>query len=65
MSEAWQGIVSIALAIVGIAIIATLVSPKASTAKVIGAATAGFGYDIQSAVSPVTGQAPTAQSTFF
>lgn len=58
MNEAWQGIISVALAIVGVAIVATLVSPKASTAKVIGAAGSALGQDIAAAVSPVTGTAP-------
>lgn len=55
MNDAWQGIISVALAIVGVAIVATLVSPKARTSQVIGAATQGFGYDLAAAVSPVTG----------
>lgn len=55
MSNAWQGIVSIAVAIVGIAIIAVLVSRNAQTPAVIGAASGGFAQDIAAAVSPVTG----------
>ncbi len=55
MSEVWQGVVSIAVAIVGIAIIAVLVSRNAQTPAVIGAATGGFAQDIGAAVSPVTG----------
>lgn len=57
MNEAWQGIISVALAIVGIAIVAVLVSKNAQTTQVIGAATGGFAQDISAAVSPVTGQA--------
>lgn len=55
MSEVWQGVVSIAVAIVGIAIIAVLVSRNAQTPAVIGAASGGFAQDIAAAVSPVTG----------
>jgi hypothetical protein len=55
MNDVWSGIVSVALAIVGIAIIAVIVSKQANTAQVIQAATAGFGTDITAAVSPVTG----------
>jgi hypothetical protein len=51
----WTSLVSIATAIVGVAIIATLVSKNANTAGVINAATSGFGYDLGVAVSPVTG----------
>lgn len=55
MNDAWQGIISVALAIVGIAIIAVIVSKQANTSQVIQAATQGFAADIGAAVSPVTG----------
>jgi hypothetical protein len=55
MSELVQGMVSVALAIVGIAIIATLVSRQAQTPAVIKALSGGFADDIRAAVSPVTG----------
>lgn len=47
------GFVTVATAIIGVAIIATLVSQRANTSKVIGAATQGFGYDLGVALSPV------------
>ena len=50
-----DGIVTIAVAIVGIAILAVLVSKNAQTPAVIKAATGGFATDISAAVSPVTG----------
>lgn len=50
-----SNIVTIATAIVGVAIIAVLVSTKANTANVITSATKGFGTIISDAVSPVTG----------
>lgn len=55
MNDFWTGIVTIATAIVGIAIIAVLVSNNAQTANVIQSATSGFAADIAAAVSPVTG----------
>ena len=55
MNEILAGAVSIALSIVGLAIIAVLVSNRANTAGVIQAASAGFGNDLLAAVSPVTG----------
>ncbi len=55
MNEMWSSIVTIATAIVGIAILAVLVSNNAQTPAVIGAATQGFAADIGAAVSPVTG----------
>jgi hypothetical protein len=55
MNDAWSGIISVALAITGIAIIAVLVNKQANTAGIIQAASGGFAQDIQAAVSPVTG----------
>lgn len=57
LNEAWSGIITVLMAIVGVAIIATLVSKNAQTAQVIGAASQGFGADISAAVSPVVGNA--------
>jgi hypothetical protein len=51
----WSGIVTIASAIVGVAILAVLVSKQSNTTGVIGAATQGFAADLSAAVSPVTG----------
>jgi hypothetical protein len=53
--KAIEAIVSIATAIVGIAILATLVSKSANTSGVISTAGQAFARDIQAAVSPVTG----------
>jgi PRD1 phage membrane DNA delivery len=50
-----QGVVTIASAIVGIAIIAVLVSKQANTGSVISSAASGFAQDIGAAVSPITG----------
>jgi hypothetical protein len=47
--------VTIGTAIVGIAIIAVLVSKNAQTGQVIQAGTSGFAQDISAAVAPVTG----------
>ena len=55
LNEAWQGIITVLLAVVGIAIVAVLVSQKSQTASVLGAAAQGFAADIEAAVSPVTG----------
>ena len=49
------GFVTVATAIIGVAILATLVSNRAQTSQVIGAATRGFGYDLGVALSPVAG----------
>jgi PRD1 phage membrane DNA delivery len=51
----FSSIVTIATAIVGVAILAVLVSKNANTAGVIQAATSGFASDLSAAVAPVSG----------
>lgn len=53
--KALVGLGAVAAGIVTVAIVATLVSPKAQTGGVIGAATSGLGSIIGAAVAPVTG----------
>lgn len=55
MSGITEAIVTIALAIVGLAIVATLVSRKAQTPAVIQAAASGFNNALATAEAPVTG----------
>lgn len=50
-----SSVVTVATAIVGVAIIAVLVSGKANTSGVISAGASGFAQDLAAAVSPVTG----------
>lgn len=50
-----SSVVTIGTAIIGVAILAVLVSRQAQTPAVIQAATAGFAQDLSAAVSPVTG----------
>lgn len=57
MNEMWSGVITVATAIVGIAILAVLVSKQADTANVVSSAARGFAADIEAAVSPVTGGA--------
>jgi len=52
-----EGIVTIFSLIIGVAILAILVSPKATTAQVIQATASGFGNSLAVAESPVTGSA--------
>jgi membrane DNA delivery protein len=53
--NAITGLVAILTAIIGVAIIAVLVSNSSNTAKVIGAGGSAFGNILKVAVSPVTG----------
>jgi len=59
MDHFWTSLVTIATAIIGLAILAVLVSNRAQTASVIGAASAGFANDLSAAVAPVTGAVAT------
>lgn len=55
LGKAFSEIMTIASAIVGLAIIATLVSNKANTSNVLRSAGGAFSGAIGAAVSPVTG----------
>ena len=55
MSEFWKEIVTIATAIVGLAIVAVLVSRNANTANIVGVSGQSFTQALQTAISPVTG----------
>lgn len=59
MNSLVESLSSIALAIIGLAIVATLVSRKANTAGVIRASASGLANNIAVAQSPVTGTALT------
>ncbi len=51
----WTSIVTVLMAIIGVAIIAVLVSPRAQTGAVLTAGGNAFGNILQGALSPVTG----------
>lgn len=55
MSNIMEAIVTIATAIVGLAILSVLVSRRSATSQVIGAAGSAFSGALGVAVSPVTG----------
>lgn len=55
MSPLMESVVTIATAIVGLAMVAVLVSRNANTASVIQAGASGFSNAIDTAESPVTG----------
>lgn len=50
-----SSVVTVATAIIGLAIIAVLVSKNANTSRVISAGAGGLATGIQAAVSPITG----------
>lgn len=55
MNQLWSGIVTIAVAIVGVAIVAVLVSKNANTAGVLQSAGQAFSQSLSAATGPVTG----------
>ncbi len=56
MSESLvTAVVTVLMAIVGVAIIAVLVSKNANTSQVIGAGASGFSQALTTALSPVVG----------
>lgn len=54
-----NSLLTVATAIVGVAIIAVLVSNRANTSNVITSAGAAFANDLSAAVAPVTGATAT------
>lgn len=58
-SRLWEAPLTIAAGVIGLAIIAVLVSNRANTANVLGAAGSAFSNAISAATAPVTGQAAT------
>lgn len=55
MNEIWSGVVTVAVAIIGVATLAVIVSRNAQTPQVIQAAGTSFAQALGAAVSPVTG----------
>jgi len=55
MNNMTEAMVTIATAIVGVAIVSVLVSKKSNTANVIQAAASGFSNALGVSISPVTG----------
>lgn len=55
MDRLTESVVTILVAIIGLATLAVLVSRSAQTANVIGAAGRAFGGSLATAIAPVTG----------
>jgi hypothetical protein len=64
MNDLWSGIITIAVAIVGVATLSVIVSKNANTSQVIQAATGGFAQDLSAAVSPVSGSTGFATPSY-
>jgi len=55
MSSFWEGVSTIVLAIVGLAMVAIIISRRSNTAGVLQAGFSGVANNIGVAISPVTG----------
>lgn len=55
MDNIWSGIVTILVAIIGVATLAVIVSKNANTSGVISAGGSAFSQALSAAVSPVSG----------
>lgn len=64
MSPILESITTIALAIVGVAVIAVIVSKNAQTAQVIQAGASAFGNSLGVALTPVTGNKMTIDTSY-
>lgn len=64
MNNISETLVTVAVAIVGVAILAVLVSRKSQTAAVIQAAGSAFSNALSTAVSPVTGVGSPANLSY-
>jgi hypothetical protein len=62
MNQLWSGVVAVGMAIIGVAILAVLVSRQSNTTGVIGAAGNAFSQSLGTAISPITGN--TLNSSF-
>jgi hypothetical protein len=64
MSNATEQVVTVAVAIVGVAILAVLVSKNSNTAAVIKESGAAFSNALSVAVSPITGRGVGMATSF-
>lgn len=64
MNSLTEAVLTILMAIVGVAILALLVSPKAKTSEVIQSLASGFGNSLAVAQSPVTGNAVNINTSY-
>lgn len=64
MNQFTEGLVTIALAVVGLAVLSVLVSRNANTTGVIQASASGFGNVLGVAMSPVSGSSFTLDLSY-
>lgn len=64
MSEIWSGVITIAVAIIGVATLSVIVSKQSNTANVLQAAGQSFSGALATAVSPITGQSYNSMPSY-
>ncbi len=64
MNDLWSGVVTIAVAIIGVATLSVIVSKNSNTAGVLQAAGQSFSSALGTAVSPITGQAYNSMPSY-
>jgi hypothetical protein len=64
MNNIWGGVVTVLMAIIGVAILAVLVSKQSNTTSVLGAASQAFSNSLGTALSPITGQTISSFGSF-
>ena len=64
MNNITEAVLTIVTAIIGVAVLALLISPKATTSQVIQAASSGIGNMLAVAQSPVTGNSVTIDTSY-
>jgi len=64
MNSITEAVAGIFMAIVGVAILALIISPKSKTSQVIQATASGFGNSLAVAMTPVTGESVTIDTSY-
>lgn len=64
MNQLTEAVVTILTAIVGVAILALLISPKSRTSQVIQASASAFSNSLATAMTPVTGESVNIDTSY-
>lgn len=63
MNQMWGGVVTVLMAIVGVAILAVIVSKNSNTTSVLSAGSSAFSGALGTALSPITGSSLSSINT--
>jgi hypothetical protein len=64
MNPILEAVTTVLIAIVGVAIIALIISPRARTSQVIQATASGFSNSLATAMTPVTGESVEINTSY-